>query len=372
MTERQPLRQRILKAFSDTELRHLCADHFPDVYDELTVGMSKSHMVQLLIDYCTRRQLLPRLLDVVEQERPGLLPDRDALLRHGEHTGSAAPLPPPRITRQHSPAAPRPTRLAPWFAAALALIGVVAILVAGLERLPPRDTGVVSTAPPPSRSSLPPQSSPLASPATTTLASSPVITPSAIPASPTAPRATDAPEPPTVAPVTPTPAVVQPTVPPTPVPPTPVPPTLVPPTVAPPTVAPTAAPSPTSLPTTPLIAAANEIISFTVIEETSRSFFANIEYVYNGSYGSQAEISMSCPAGTVRPGSTCTVIVQSIEDGAMTIGRTVERQGMDYNVAPGDTFVTNQIEVCMAYEVGRGSYAPFLCRTFSYEKTWSN
>jgi hypothetical protein len=75
------LRTRIAGAFNDDELKALCFDHYGAVGDAFTVGMTKPHMIQLLLDHCIRRQLGSVLLDVLEQERPGLIGvDREALL----------------------------------------------------------------------------------------------------------------------------------------------------------------------------------------------------------------------------------------------------------------------------------------------------
>jgi hypothetical protein len=137
---------------------------------------------------------------------------------------------------------------------------------------------------------------------------------------------------------------------------------------------PTITPEPTATPQpTPLRAdVPNEIRSFHVVEQTKNSFVADIEYSYDGSHGDQASITMRCPAGIVRPGSTCTITVYPDLNDFMTIGTGAARRGMDYNVAPGDSFETDVIEVCMEYEIDRGSYQTFLCRTFKYKKTWSN
>jgi hypothetical protein len=75
------LRLRITQAFTDTDLRDVCLEHFPPVYDAFTVGMTKPQMIQILLDHCMRRGLGSVLLDALEQERPGLVgADREALL----------------------------------------------------------------------------------------------------------------------------------------------------------------------------------------------------------------------------------------------------------------------------------------------------
>jgi hypothetical protein len=75
------LHTRIAGAFNDDELKALCFEHFRAVGDEFTAGMTKGQMIHLLLGYCVRRGLGSALLDVLEQERPGLVGvDREALL----------------------------------------------------------------------------------------------------------------------------------------------------------------------------------------------------------------------------------------------------------------------------------------------------
>ena len=64
------LRTFLLQAFSDDELHALCFDYFRDVSDEFSTGMTKSQKVQLLIQYCTRRRLIPNLTHALQRERP--------------------------------------------------------------------------------------------------------------------------------------------------------------------------------------------------------------------------------------------------------------------------------------------------------------
>ena len=64
------LRTFLLQAFSDDELHALCFDYFRDVSDEFGTGMTKSQKVQLLIQYCTRRRLIPNLTHALQRERP--------------------------------------------------------------------------------------------------------------------------------------------------------------------------------------------------------------------------------------------------------------------------------------------------------------
>lgn len=63
-------RQFLQKRFNDPELNALCADYFPDVYDDFTDGMRKSQKVQLLLDHCQNQQRWTYLMAALEQERP--------------------------------------------------------------------------------------------------------------------------------------------------------------------------------------------------------------------------------------------------------------------------------------------------------------
>lgn len=75
------LRERIFISFSDEELRDLCFDYFRSVAEQYTTGMVKSQMVRLLLEYCARMAQGSLLLDVIEQQRPGLIgADRATLL----------------------------------------------------------------------------------------------------------------------------------------------------------------------------------------------------------------------------------------------------------------------------------------------------
>jgi formylglycine-generating enzyme len=64
------IRQYLTSAYSDEELTTLCADYFRDVYDNFTTGMTKAAKIQLVLDYCQRRELMPNLLAALERDRP--------------------------------------------------------------------------------------------------------------------------------------------------------------------------------------------------------------------------------------------------------------------------------------------------------------
>lgn len=78
-------RERLMATFSAEDLKTFFFEHFRSVHEEITTGMTKSHMIQLLLDYCVRRKCVPTLLALLEHERPGIVGDRqgviDALMR---------------------------------------------------------------------------------------------------------------------------------------------------------------------------------------------------------------------------------------------------------------------------------------------------
>ena len=69
-TNTADIRQYLTSSYSDEELITLCADYFRDVYDNFAVGMTKTAKIQLLLDHCQRRELMPNLLVALERDRP--------------------------------------------------------------------------------------------------------------------------------------------------------------------------------------------------------------------------------------------------------------------------------------------------------------
>ena len=69
-TNTADIRQYLTSSYSDEELITLCADYFRDVYDNFAVGMTKTAKIQLLLDHCQRRDLMPNLLAALERDRP--------------------------------------------------------------------------------------------------------------------------------------------------------------------------------------------------------------------------------------------------------------------------------------------------------------
>ena len=64
------IRQYLTTAYSDEELGTLCSDYFRDVYESFTTGMTKAQKIQLLLDYCQRRDQLSNLFADLERDRP--------------------------------------------------------------------------------------------------------------------------------------------------------------------------------------------------------------------------------------------------------------------------------------------------------------
>ncbi len=68
------LRPLIVKKLSADEIRGVCFDYFPAVYDDLTPGMTKSQMAELLVGYCCRHGLIPNLRTALHAINPNTFP----------------------------------------------------------------------------------------------------------------------------------------------------------------------------------------------------------------------------------------------------------------------------------------------------------
>jgi tetratricopeptide (TPR) repeat protein len=66
------IRDLLTDAFSDGELTDLCCDHFESVYNSFATGMSKAQKIQLLIDYCVRRNQLEKLAQEIKEHNPNM------------------------------------------------------------------------------------------------------------------------------------------------------------------------------------------------------------------------------------------------------------------------------------------------------------
>jgi hypothetical protein len=66
----ETIRKLLTAAFSDPELTNLCFDHFRDVYETFSSGMSKPQKIQSLLEYCQRSLEVKHLLDLVQIQNP--------------------------------------------------------------------------------------------------------------------------------------------------------------------------------------------------------------------------------------------------------------------------------------------------------------
>jgi hypothetical protein len=69
------LRKLITNAFDEMDLREICQD-YPElnpVAERLTQGMDRRQMVDLLLDYGKRHELLHRLIQIVRERNPDKL-----------------------------------------------------------------------------------------------------------------------------------------------------------------------------------------------------------------------------------------------------------------------------------------------------------
>lgn len=89
------IRKLLIAAFSEQELRQICYDEpqFRPVYEEkLSQNMGKESLVQEIIEYSERRNLLGNLLEIVEEEAPAKYQEfADKLVSGGNVTTSAVP-----------------------------------------------------------------------------------------------------------------------------------------------------------------------------------------------------------------------------------------------------------------------------------------
>lgn len=78
------IRKLLTAAFSDAELRQICYDepYFRPVYEQFSDGMGKDQVVQRVIEYAERKNLLGDLLAIVEEEAPA---------QYREFTGKLGP-----------------------------------------------------------------------------------------------------------------------------------------------------------------------------------------------------------------------------------------------------------------------------------------
>jgi Effector-associated domain 7 len=66
----EAIRDLLTAAFDDEEIRSLCFDHFPPVYEDLASRMGKRDMIQRLVEHCVRHGRMQELLALVEKKNP--------------------------------------------------------------------------------------------------------------------------------------------------------------------------------------------------------------------------------------------------------------------------------------------------------------
>lgn len=67
------IRKLLVETFDDEELTILAFDHFQEVYNRYSSGMTKTAKIQRLLEYCERRNQLTDLFNLIQRERPGYL-----------------------------------------------------------------------------------------------------------------------------------------------------------------------------------------------------------------------------------------------------------------------------------------------------------
>jgi len=64
------IRKLLMDAFNDEEIQTLCFDHFPQVLDEFSAGMSRSDKILRLLIHCRHHNLASQLLSAIQTLRP--------------------------------------------------------------------------------------------------------------------------------------------------------------------------------------------------------------------------------------------------------------------------------------------------------------
>lgn len=89
------IRTLLTEGFTDSELRRFCYDHpdFRPVYDELSGVTGKNAIIDVLLEYANRKELLEPLLEWA-QKKAAAKYDKFKPYREGEQAGSALTVPP--------------------------------------------------------------------------------------------------------------------------------------------------------------------------------------------------------------------------------------------------------------------------------------
>jgi len=64
------IRQLLSEALDDQSLTDLAFDHFRPVYDQFSIGLTRNHKIQLLIEYCQRHNQIEALLNQIQHLNP--------------------------------------------------------------------------------------------------------------------------------------------------------------------------------------------------------------------------------------------------------------------------------------------------------------
>jgi hypothetical protein len=64
------IRHLLSEALDDQSLTDLAFDHFRPVYDQFSIGLTRSHKIQLLIEYCQRHNQVEALLNQIQRLNP--------------------------------------------------------------------------------------------------------------------------------------------------------------------------------------------------------------------------------------------------------------------------------------------------------------
>lgn len=70
LINRKALRELLVKSFDYEELKDLCFDHYPAVYEKLSNGFGKNVVARILIDHCERHGLINDLVSQVKAQNP--------------------------------------------------------------------------------------------------------------------------------------------------------------------------------------------------------------------------------------------------------------------------------------------------------------
>jgi uncharacterized protein (DUF924 family) len=76
------IRQLLSEALDDQSLTDLAFDHFRPVYDQFSIGLTRNHKIQLLIEYCQRHNQIEALLNQIQHLNPAQYHQHQPHLTH--------------------------------------------------------------------------------------------------------------------------------------------------------------------------------------------------------------------------------------------------------------------------------------------------